>query len=63
MNIDVPVSDDRSIEVVAHGLSLWPAFQQADDATIVSPGEAQPGADTQPVQALVGAARRKRRQA
>ena len=40
--------------------------QQAVDATIVSPitraGEAQPGADTHPGQALVGASQRKRRQ-
>ncbi len=66
MNIDVPVSDDRRIEVVANGLPLWLDTQQAIDATIVSPitriGEAQPGADTQPGQALAGAARRKRRQ-
>ena len=66
MNIDVPVSDDRRIEVVANGLPLWHGSQQAIDATIVSPvtraGEAQPGADARPGQALVGAARRKRRQ-
>ena len=61
MNIDVPVSDDRRIEVVANGLPLWHGSQQAMDATIVSPvtraGEAQPGADARPGQALVGAAR------
>ena len=66
MNIDVPVSDDRRIEVVANGLPPWHGSQQAIDATIVSPvtraGEAQPGADARPGQALVGAARRKRRQ-
>ena len=46
MNIDVPVSDDRRIEIVANGLALWHGSQQAVDATIVSPvtraGEAQP---------------------
>ena len=66
MNIDVPVSGDRRIEVVANGLPLGHGSQQAIDATIGSPvtraGEAQPGADARPGQALVGAARRKRRQ-
>ena len=66
MNIDVPVSDERRIEVVANGLPLWHGSQQAIDATIVSPvtraGEAQLGADARPGQALVGAARCKRRQ-
>ena len=66
MNIDVPVSDDRRIEVVANGLALWHGSQQAVDATIVSPvtraGEAQPGAAVQPGRALEAAARRKRRQ-
>ena len=66
MNIDVPVSDNRRIEVVANGLPLWHGSQQAIDATIGSPvtraGEAQPGADAQPGPALVGATRRKRRQ-
>ena len=37
MSIDVPVSDDRRIEVVANWLSLWHGAQQAVDATIVSP--------------------------
>ena len=63
MNIDVPVSDDRRIEVVANGLSLWHGAQQAVDATIVSPvtraGEAQPGADVHPGRAVDGAAGRK----
>ena len=35
MNIDVPVSDDRRIEVVANGLALRHGLQQAVDATIV----------------------------
>ena len=65
MNIDVLVMDDRRIEVVANG-SFWHGSQQAVGATIVCPvtraGEAQPGADTHPGQALVGATRRKRRQ-
>ena len=67
MNIDVPVSDDRRVEVVANGLSLWHGAQQAVDATIVSPvtraGDAQPGADVHPGRAVDCAARRKRRQA
>ena len=32
MNIDVPVSDDGRIEVVANGLSLWHGLQQVVDA-------------------------------
>ena len=47
-------------------LPLWHGSQQAIDATIGSPvtraGEAQPGADAQPGQALIGATCRKRRQ-
>ena len=50
LNIDVPVSDARCIEVVAHGLPFWHGAQLALDAIIVSPvtraGEPQPGADT-----------------
>ena len=65
MNIDVPVSDARSIKV-AHGLPLWHGAQLALDDTIVSPvtraGEPQPGADTRPGTAVHAAARRKRRQ-
>ena len=64
INIDVPVSDARCIEVVAHGLPLWHGAQLALDATIVSPvtraGEPQPGADTRPGAAVHAAARRKR---
>ena len=37
MNLDVPVSDERRIEVVANGLPLWHGSQLALDATIVSP--------------------------
>ena len=66
MNIDVPVSDARCIEVVANGLPLWHGTQLAIDATIVSPvtraGEPQPGAATRPGAAVQAAARRKRRQ-
>ena len=47
MNIDVPVSDARRIEVVANGLPLWHGAQLAIDATVVSPvtrtGSARPG--------------------
>ena len=48
MNLDVPVADERRIEVVANGLPLWHGSQLALDATIVSPltrrGEAHPRA-------------------
>ena len=37
MNLDVPVHDERRIEVVAKGLPLWHGAQLAVDATIVSP--------------------------
>ena len=37
MNTDVPVVDDRRIEVVAKGLPLWHGAQLAVDATPVSP--------------------------
>ena len=58
MNIDVPVSDDRRIEVVANGLSLWHGAQQAVDATILSPvtralEAQQPGADVHPAVLLM----------
>ena len=66
MNIDVPVSDARRIEVVANGLPPWHGAQLAIDAAIVSPvtrtGSARPGADTRPAAAVQDAARRKRRQ-
>ena len=43
MNIDVPISDDRRIEIVANG------SQKAVHATIVTrTGEPQPGADVHP---------------
>ena len=64
MNLDVPVSDEQRIEVVANGLPLWHGSQLALDATIVSPltrrGEAHPRADVQPGCAVAAAARRKR---
>ena len=66
MNLDVPVSDERRIEVVANVLPLWHGSQLALHATIVSPltrrGEAHPRADVQPGCALTAAARRKRTQ-
>ena len=65
MNIDVPVSDARKIEVVCNGLPLWHGAQLAVDATLVSPltrdGQPQPAADAQPGVALARAAQRKRR--
>ena len=64
MNLDVPVADERRIEVVANGLPLWHGSQLALDATIVSPltrrGEAHPRADVQPGCAVAAAARRNR---
>ena len=65
MNVQVPVTDGRRIEVVANGLPLWHGAQLALDATIVSPvtrsGDPHPRADTQPGWAVDNAARRKRR--
>ena len=65
MNLDVPVGDERRIEVVANGLPLWHGAQLAVDATIVSPvarsGAAQAGAAERPGRALANAAQRKRR--
>ena len=65
MNIDVPVSDARRIEVVCNGLPLWHGAQLAVDATLVSPlahdGSPQPATDAQPGVSLAGAAQRKRR--
>ena len=65
MNIDVPVSDARRIEVVCNGLPFWHGTQLAVDATLVSPltreGQPQPAADAQPGVALARAAQRKRR--
>ena len=64
---DVPVSDDRRIEVVANGFSLWHGAQQAVDATIdcavTRAGDPHPGAYVHPGRAVDGAAGRKRRQA
>ena len=58
MNIDVPVSDARRIEVVATGLPMWHGAQLAIDAKIVSPvtrtGTARPGADTRPAAPVQG---------
>ena len=65
MNIDVPVSDARGIEVVCNGLPLWHGAQLAVDATLVSPltrdGSPQSAADAQPGVSLARAAQRKRR--
>eukprot|EP00439_Symbiodinium_sp_Y106_P029562 s2933_g3.t1 len=65
MNPDVPIADERRIEVVAKGLLLGHGSQLAVDATIVSPltrhqGEAHPRADVQPGCAVTNAARHKR---
>ncbi|CAE7270304.1 RPL19B [Symbiodinium sp. KB8] len=60
MNIDVPVSDDRRIEVVANGLSLRHGTQQAVDS--MPPSSAPYHGDVHPGRAVDGAARRKRHQ-
>ena len=66
MNLDVPVQDERRVEVVANGLPLWHGAHLAVDATIVSPvtdsGDARPEPDTEPGRAVDAAARHKRRQ-
>ena len=49
MNVDVPLTDGRRIEVLANGLLIWQGAQAAVDTTLVSPvtraGDAQPHAD------------------
>lgn len=64
MNIDVPVNDDRNIEVVANGLPLWHGAQVAVDATLVCPvgrdGLPRPRGAAVPGLALQQAAREKR---
>ena len=65
LNLDVPASDGRRIEVVANGLPLWQGAQVAVDATVVSPvrrdGQPRPRADQQPGLALAQAVDRKGR--
>ena len=64
MNLDLPVADQRQIEVVANGLPLWHGAQLAVDATLVCPvgrdGHPRPGGDVVPGLALQQAARTKR---
>ena len=62
MNIDVPVADDRRIEVVANGLPLWHGAQLALDATLVSllTRAGEPRAGVEPCHCVAAAARRKR---
>ena len=66
MNLDVPVTDERRIEVVANGLPIWRGAQLAVDTTLVCPvradGAPRPQADQVPGLALRDARRRKRRQ-
>ena len=65
LNLDVPATDGRRIEVVANGLPLWRGGQIAVDTTLVSPiqrdGSARPGADVRPALALQQARARKLR--
>ena len=42
MNVDVPVSDARRIEILASALPVWHGAQVAIDATMVSPEAAVP---------------------
>ena len=37
MNVDVPLTDGRRIEVLANGLPIWQGAQAAVDTTLVSP--------------------------
>ena len=66
MNLDVPVTDERRIEVVANGLPIWRGAQLAVDTTLVCPlradGAPRPQADQVPGLALRDARRKKRRQ-
>ena len=63
LNLDVPPTHCRRIEVVANGLPLWQGAQIAVDTTLVSPlqrdGQPRPGADARPGLALAQAAARK----
>ena len=64
MNVDVPLTDGRRIEVLANGLPIWQGAQAAVDTTLVSPvtraDDAQPHADRVAGTALEQAAKRKR---
>ena len=65
MNLDLPASDARRIEVVANGLPIWRGVQVAVDTTLVSPvqrsGQARAGCEAVPGLALQQATARKRR--
>ena len=65
LNLDVPATGGRRIEVVANGLPLWRGARIAVDTTLVSPvqrdGRARPGADARPALALQQAKTRKLR--
>ena len=64
MNVDVPVSDARRIEILASALPVWHAAQVAIDATMVSPlgrdGQPKGSSARQAGAVLEQAARRKR---
>ena len=65
MNLDAPILDHRTIEVLANGLPLFHGAQLAVDTTLVSPvgrdGTARVQAHLIPGAALTAAERRKRR--
>ena len=62
VNIDVPVSADRRIEVVTNELSLGHGARQAVDAYHTRALDPHPAAHVHPGRAADGTARRKRRQ-
>ena len=65
LNLGVPVSDGRRLEVVANCLPAFGGIQVAVDVTLVSPlrrdGSSRPRADSEPGLALREATERKRR--
>ena len=65
LNLGLPLTDGRRLEVVAHGLPAFGGVQVAVDVTLVSPlrrdGSSQSRADHEPGLALRTAAERKHR--
>lgn len=64
MNLAVPVTDARQIEVLANDLPLWHGAQLAVDVTLVSPlgrtGQVRHASDANPGAAILAASQRKR---
>ena len=65
LNLGLPLTDGRRLEVVAHGLPAFGGVQVAVDVTLISPlrrdGSSRPRADHEPGLALRTAAERKHR--